>query len=181
MRKLFIIAAVTISILLVKIPNAAGIDVGIGVDYLVPADHRLEQGVGYDFYIKFDYNDYLSYGFMFRQLSISGEDNDRTVVLDASEHLFSLWYDVFDLVYLRAGVGGSKMIVSSGSGANGSKIISEFGLGLQKTNKRGELVSKFYTEVGYRLRPSNQDYFASDDIVTDLGGVIAKVGIAIGF
>lgn len=181
MKKVYTIVFV-LGLVLLRIPTAcAEIDVGIGVDYLVPADHRLEQGVGYDFYMKFDYNGHLSYGFMFRQLSISGEDNDRTVVLDASEHLFSLWYEVFDLVYLRAGVGGSRMAVSSGSGSSGAKIVSEFGLGLEKTNKRGELTSKFYTEVGYKLRPANQDYFGSGELVTDLGGIMGKVGIAIGF
>ena len=161
--------------------NIHAIEIGIGVDYLVPADHRLEQGVGYDFYMMFDYNDYLSYGIMFRQLSISGEENDRTVVLDASEHLFSLWYEVFELVYLRAAVGGSKVLVSAGSGTSGATILSELALGLEKANRRGELTSKFYTEVGYRLRPCNQDYFGTGDPVTDLGGVIAKAGVAIGF
>ena len=73
------------------------------------------------------------------------------------------------------------MIVSTGSGANDARIVTEFGLGLQKTNKRDQLMSRLYTEVGYRLRPSSQDYFGSGNIVTDLRGIVSRVGIAIAF
>ena len=159
---------------------SAEVDFGVGVDYLVPADHRLEQGVGYSFYMKFGFNEYLSYGIMFCQNSLTGEEDGATVVLERSEYLFSLWYELTKFLYLRVGAGGGRIIVSSGSGINDTKILSEFGLGYQKVNK-GKITSKLYVEVGYKLQSANQDYFDSGNLVTNLGGVSFRVGASVGF